>query len=104
MKLLSDMFMRGYAATYGCGGGSEALHVCHDCPADRIIEFARARSSGFIKKAYIDTLMANPIDQTLWDDGIAANNIIMIPETSGSYDPGSPKELPGYGDRKVSYG
>lgn len=103
IKSLADILMRGYADNYGCGS-SEADHTCHDCPGDRIIEFGRARSAGYIKKAYLPTLLSNPIDPVLWTDGIAAKNVIMIPETSGSYDPGTPKELPGFGDRKVSYG
>ncbi len=92
-----------YSYLYGCGA-SEAAHTCHDCPEGQVREFARTRSTGFIKEAYLPTLLANPTDITKWDDGIASGSIILIPKTSGSYDPGDPKELKGYGDRKSSYG
>lgn len=94
---------RSYSSVYGCAE-SEAQHTCHDCPESRVREFARTRSGFFIKKAYLATLMADPTDAALWTAGIAAGDIIMLPQTSGSYDPGSPKELPGFGDRKVTYG
>lgn len=93
----------GYASTYGCGG-SEATHYCHDCPDGRVREFARTRSAFFVKKAYLATLLAAPITLGTWTTGINAGNIIMLPETSGNYDPGDPKELKGFGDRKVTYG
>jgi hypothetical protein len=95
--------MSSYSALYGCGE-SESIHFCHDCPGGRTREFARVRGGGFIKKPYLATLMADPTDKALWDAGIASGDIIIIPETSGSYDPGDPKELKGFGDRKVSYG
>ncbi len=92
-----------YSYLYGCGA-NEALHNCHDCPEGQVREFARTRSSGFIKESYLPTLLANPTDITKWNDGITNKSIILIPKTSGSYDPGDPKELKGYGDRKSSYG
>ena len=95
--------MGAYSSTYGCGV-NEAAHVCHDCPEGSEREFARTRRSGFIKQAFLATLLANPITLATWTAGIAAGNIIVIPKTSGSYDPGDPKELKGYGDRKSSYG
>lgn len=92
-----------YASTYGCGQ-SEATHVCHDCPDGRVREFARARSGGFIRKSRLATIMADPTSLPAWQAGITAGDIIILPETSGAYDPGEPKELKGYGDRKSSYG
>lgn len=97
------VLMMSYASTYGCGG-TDAVHTCHDCPDGRVREFARVRSGGFIKKAYLATLLATPTTAATWNTGIAAGNIIMLPETSGSFDPGDPKELKGYGDRKSSFG
>lgn len=93
----------GYASTYGCGE-EEALHYCHDCPGGRVREFARARKSGFIKESYYATIAADPTDLANWEAGIAAGDIIILPETSGGYDPGEPKELKGFGERKSSYG
>lgn len=80
------------------------MHVCHDCPGGSVREFARTRSTGFIKQAYLATLLAAPTTEATWTDGIADGDIIMCPKTSGSFDPGTPKELKGFGDRKVSYG
>lgn len=84
--------------------GEEAVHVCSICPDDNVREFARVRRSGFIKSSYLPTIKADPTNLALWQAGIAAGAIIILPETSGSYDPGDPKELKGYGDRKSTYG
>lgn len=93
----------GYANTYGCAQ-FEAVHFCHDCPEGINVEYARVRSAGFIKKTYLDELIAAPITLATWTDGITAGDIIMMPETSGSFDPGTAKENKGYGNRKVTYG
>jgi len=90
-----------YSEIYGCGLDL-GTHYCDPCLDDR--EFGRARSGGYIKKSYLSTLLAAPTTLATWTDGIDSGDIIMIPETSGSYDPGDPKELKGYGDRKVTYG
>lgn len=94
---------RSYESIYGCSGG-EATHTCHSCPDGRVREFARVRSAGFVTKGYLATLLAAPTTLATWTTGITAGKIIMLPETSGSYDPGDPKPLKGYGDRKESYG
>lgn len=92
-----------YASLYGCGE-SEATHVCHSCPDGRVREFARTRSGGWITQAYLATLLATVTTLATWTAGITSGDIIMLPETSGSYDPGEPKELKGFGSRKVTYG
>lgn len=78
-------------------------HVCDPCNQNR--EFARVRSIAIIAKDYLPTLITD--DPTLaasWQAGITAGKIIIVPETSGNYDPGDPKELKGYGDTKNSNG
>jgi hypothetical protein len=95
--------LSAYSETYGCGG-TEATHVCHDCPEGTEREFARTRLGGFVKLAYLATLLTAPTTLATWTTGIANGSIILLPKTSGSYDPGDPKELKGFGDRKVSYG
>lgn len=88
----------------GCAG-AEAVHVYNgECPQDKVREFARTRSSGFIKQAYLSTLMVDPTVKATWDTGIASGDIIVVPKTSGSFEPGTPKSLPGFGDLKESYG
>ena len=98
-----QLHLSSYASSYGCGS-TEPVHTCHDCPEAREREFARTRSSFFVKKGYLATLLATPTTLATWTTGITNNNIIIIPNTSGSYDPGDPKELKGYGDRSKSYG
>lgn len=95
--------MGAYSYLNGCGE-NEATHTCHDCPDGRIVEFAGVRNSGFIKNSYLPTLLATPTTASTWQAGIDSGDIIIIPQTRGSYDPGDPKELKGYGDRKVTYG
>lgn len=95
--------MGAYSSTYSCGE-EEAIHVCHDCPDGRVREFARVRSGGFIKESYLPTILVDPTSLAAWEAGIASGDIIIVPQSSGSYDPGEPKELKGFGNRKVSYG
>lgn len=105
MKLsFLPVLQMSYSSIYGGCGGDEAVHVCHDCPDGRVREFARTRSGGFIKRSYLATLLATVTTLATWETGITDGSIIMLPETSGSYDPGTPKELKGYGDRSKSYG
>lgn len=92
-----------YSSTYGCGS-EEAVHTCHDCPDGRVREFARVRHGGFIKKDYLATIAADPTLLASWTNGITAGNVIILPETSGSFDPGTPKELKGFGNRKKGFG
>lgn len=93
----------GYAYLYGCTSSS-ALHFCHDCPEGMDIEQGRTRIGGFIQKSYLATIVADPTDLTAWTAGVAGGFITILPEISGSYDPGDPKELPGYGNRAITYG
>ncbi|WP_346236760.1 hypothetical protein ABDK00_014015 [Niabella insulamsoli] len=88
--------------------GSEFAHVHAPCPGGREPEFGRVRQSGFIKEGYLSTIIAAAVNLstwlTAWETGIAAGDIIVLPETSGSFDPGTPAELQGFGDRPSSNG
>jgi len=98
-------FLNTRQLTYASScAGSEAVHTYTVCAGDRVREFARTRGSGFIKQSYLATLMVDPTVKATWDAGIASGDIIMVPKTSGSYDPGTPKALPGFGDLLESYG
>lgn len=80
-----------------CGGGTGIpAPVCEPC-APR--EHGRVRSIAFIKKG---TALANPAVATEWLAGIQAGTILIIPETTGTFDGGTPKEGKGYGNRKVT--
>jgi hypothetical protein len=88
---------------YNCDDQLPA-HVANACVNGTDREFARIRSSALISLDYLPTLMTDPTDATKWQDGIDAGKIEIIPECSGSFDPGDPKELRGYGERKSSNG
>lgn len=77
------------------------VHVDTNCP-DR--EFGRVRSVAIISKAFLPTILANPTDPAKWQQGIDSGDITIISKTAGSFDPGDPKELKGYGDNKSSNG
>jgi hypothetical protein len=85
------------------------------------VEHGRVRGAGYINKAYISTVQdaiddlvaaqkaiplvpanvtaAKAILDTAIADGITGKVIYIIPETTGTFDGGSPVEGPGYGDR-----
>jgi hypothetical protein len=78
---------------------------CDPCPlTSGNREFGRVRGVALIKESYLATLLATPTTAATWQTGITNGNIIIIPMTAGSYDPGDPKELKGYGNLKSSYG
>lgn len=72
-------------------------HNCDPCEED---EHGRVRSVFFIHKSFTFVDATNP---TEWTDGINAGLIIVIPKTNGSFDGGTPKEGPGYGDAVSAY-
>lgn len=92
-----------YYSLYGCGDNLPQ-HICAPCASARHREFARTRIVGFVRQAYLETLVAALNYPSAWITGRNDGQIIVIPEAAGSFDPGDPKELKGYGDRKFSYG
>lgn len=70
------------------------VHNCDPCEAR---EFGRIRSAGFIHK---DFVFANDdtTDVSEWERGIAANQIIVIPQTNGELSEPSEQVGAGYGD------
>lgn len=68
-------------------------HICDPCEE---IEGGRIRSIAFIKKTFAFTDPSNP---TEWEAGFASGDILLIPQTKGTYDGGSEVESPGYGDQ-----
>jgi hypothetical protein len=68
-------------------------HVCDPCEE---IEQGRLRSVAFIRKTVAFTDPSNPVEwQTYFDNG----DIILIPQTKGTFDGGAEVEAPGYGDQ-----
>jgi hypothetical protein len=71
-------------------------HICNTCGDDK--EGGRVRSIAYIKRSFLATLLVDPANPTIWLQGIASKDIIIIPEVLGSFDGGSPVMGPGYGD------
>lgn len=72
--------------------------VCDPCLDE--IEHGRVRGVALVHKNYVASLKADPDNATLWTDGITDKSIYIIPETQGTFDGGSPVEVPGYGDQQ----
>lgn len=90
-----------YSVTYpDTCTSSIPFHQCDPCAA---VEQARIRSVAFINKSFIDTLMANPSSGAVWHNGIDDSLIIVVPETNGSFDGGSPVEGQGFGSSPSKY-
>lgn len=65
-------------------------------------ELGRVRSVAYVRSTYLDALLVDPTDAALWETGILNKDIIIIPATQGSYDGGTPVEVPGYGSQEVA--
>ena len=70
--------------------------VCSPCPQN--FENGRVRGVAYVHESYLATLLADPTDQSLWDAGVAASKIYIIPATTGTFDGGAPVEAPGFGN------
>lgn len=66
-------------------------HICDSCEAP---ELGRVSSVAFIKNTFA---FVDPSDPTEWQAGFAADDIILIPFTKGTFDGGSEVETAGYG-------
>ncbi len=84
---------------YYPAGCAEELNP-HNCDPCEDQEHGRLRGVAFVHKTYT---FVDPTDPTEWQTAIAAGHIIIIPKTNGSYDGGTPKEGPGYGDAVSTY-
>lgn len=86
-------------STYYPSGCADEMpnHFCDPCADD---EHGRVRSVAFIKKGFE---FIDPSNRLEWLAGIASKDIIIIAETNGSFDGGTPKEGPGYGDTTSTY-
>lgn len=75
--------------------GCDALIPAHICDPCEAIELGRIRSVAFIKTSFA---FVDPSDATEWETGFASGDIILIPQTKGTFDGGAEVESPGYGD------
>lgn len=78
-----------------CDIDSNALvHVCDPCLE---AELGGIRSFALIKKG---TVIDIPFVLASWTAAVEAGNIIIIPESNGTFDGGTPKMGSGYGNSK----
>lgn len=90
-----------YVNTSSCGGGTQPSYTCNNCPT---IEYGRIRSAFLVKRSYYSTLLASITTASAWTTGVSSADIIMIPQTQGSYDGGAVQELTGFGDSATMNG
>ena len=76
-----------------CNTGEDISHVCDPC---LVAEKGGVRSFFMVKENATITLLSTASE---WTAAITAGNIIIIPETRGTYDGGTPKMGAGYGRR-----
>lgn len=76
--------------------GCDTLIPDHFCDPCETIEQGRIRSVAFIKSSFAFTDKTSPVQ---WAAGINSGDIIIIPQTKGTFDGGSEVESPGYGDQ-----
>ncbi|MBN2787419.1 MAG: hypothetical protein JXQ69_03750 [Paludibacteraceae bacterium] len=83
------------ALTYKtCDPTTPVEHFCDSCGEG---EKGRVRSVGLIDKS---VTIAIPYVLLDWTAAIEAGTITIIPETNGTFDGGTPKYVPGFGDKK----
>jgi len=61
------------------------------------VELARVRSVALIHKSFYQQLMSDPESPIIWQAGITAGFIIVLPQTQGEYNGGSPIFGRGFG-------
>jgi len=76
-----------------CVVGGEMVHTCDPC---LLPELGKVRSFCLIKKG---TAVTAPFDLTEWTAAVESGDIIIIPESTGTFDGGTPKMGAGYGNK-----
>jgi len=78
----------------------EEIVVAHDCDPCTDKEYGRIRSAAYIRSDYVDTILADPDNATLWAAGQNDDlKIIVIPKTHGEFIEPSEIVGQGYGDQ-----
>jgi len=83
-----------------CGDDVLDPHFCEDFCGDITEEHARIRKGAWIHKSVVAAILDNPSDPAVWAQHIASGKVIVLPMITGSFDGGSPRTVPGYGDFK----
>jgi hypothetical protein len=89
-----------------CGGNTIPAHLCNACTKTEkggvrgvayiqkiLIDAVRNAETGLINKTNVELL-------TWWNTNIENGKIIIVPQTRGTFDGGSPQTGAGYGDTK----
>ena len=83
------------ALTYKyCEPGADVSHVCDPC---LVTEKGGIRSFFLVKETSTLTLASTLAE---WTAALESGEVVIIPETRGTYDGGTPKMGSGYGNRK----
>jgi hypothetical protein len=77
-------------------------HVCQNCLSTSE-EHANISAGAWVHKNRYAALIAAPLLDATWQDGIDAGEIIVLPELRGSFDGGTPKIGAGWGRNKGTY-
>ena len=77
-----------------CTPAEAAEHFCNTCDTG---EKGRVRSLVLIA---LGTTIATPLTSEAWTALVEAGTVVIIPETSGTFDGGTPKMITGFGDVK----
>jgi hypothetical protein len=101
--MFQNLFRKLMSYSSSCDDGGAGTYNCDPCPLGDS-EFAGVRGVALIKETYLATLLAAPTLAATWTTGIASGDIIIVPMTRGTFEPGEPAELPGFGDQKTSNG
>jgi hypothetical protein len=83
--------------------GCDSVVPFHTCDPCAEVETGRIRAVAYVKSSYYATLAANPTSSAVWTTGIESGDITVIPATNGSFDGGTAKDGPGYGDSPTKY-
>lgn len=79
----------------GCITNELPFYICDPCGS---IEQARVRSVFLVTDDYYPTLLADPTNPDVWEVGVASEDIIIIPKTSGTLDAPDPITGQGFGN------
>ncbi len=92
-----------YLDYYGnCIEDTLDAHICQNC-LDQTEEHAGIRRGAWVHKNRYAAIAADPTNAAVWQAGIDANEIIILPELRGTYDGGTAVFGAGWGDSKQTY-
>lgn len=92
-----------YLDSYGnCVETGLDPHVCETC-GNVVEEHANISDAAWVNKNSYAAIAADPTNATVWQTAIDAGDVIVIPDTRGTFDGGTPKIGNGWGRSKGTY-